>query len=148
MARKTPVPPARETSGDASPRRRGRPPKTRTAAAGTAARRGAPGKNSAADAPPRRTKAAAKATQKRPPGRPKASPASAPSGRGRKAGAAELTKQIQQILDQLSALRGIQTAMKALDAKLEAVLRQVEARGARDPADAVGPAWPCSSRNR
>ena len=126
MARKTPVPPARETSGDASPRRRGRHPKDRSAAAG----------------------AAAKATQKRPPGRPKASPASAPSGRGRKASAAELTKQIQQILDQLSALRGIQTAMKALDAKLEAVLRQVEARGARDPADAVGPAWPCSSRNR
>ena len=73
---------------------------------------------------------------------PKASPAPAPrgtSGRGRKAGAAELTGQIQQILDELSELRGIQTAVQALDAKLDAVLRQVEARGGRDPGDAVPP---------
>ena len=75
-------------------------------------------------------------------GRPKASPAPAPVGtnsRGRKAGGAELTGQIQQILDELSELRGIQTAMQALDAKLDAVLRQVEARGGRDPGDAVPP---------
>jgi len=61
------------------------------------------------------------------------------SGRGRKAGAAESTGQIQQILDQLSELRGIQTAMQALDAKLDAVLRQVEVRGGRDLGDAVPP---------
>ena len=142
MARRPPEPPARETSAGASPRRRGRPPKTGTAGAGTAARRGRPGKKSAADIPPPRTKAVAKAPQKRAPGRPKASPAPAPrgtSGRGRKAGAAELTGQIQQILDELSELRGIQTAMQALDAKLDAVLRQVEARGGRDPGDAVPP---------
>ena len=62
-----------------------------------------------------------------------------PAARGRKAGAAELTGQIQQILDELSELRGIQTAMQALDAKLDAVLRQVEAPGGRDPGDAVPP---------
>ena len=94
------------------------------------------------DAPPPRAKAAAKALQKRAPRPRKASPAPASrdtSGRGRKFGASELTGQIQQILDQLSELRGIQTAMQALDAKLDAVLRQVAARGERDPGDAVPP---------
>ena len=74
-----------------------------------------------------------------------AKPATAPvtrqaSGQGRVRPSTEaLTAQMQQILDELGALRGITSAVQALSAKLDAVLRQVGAPGERDPGDAVPP---------
>jgi hypothetical protein len=62
------------------------------------------------------------------------------SGQRRGRSTAEtLTGQMQRILDELGALRGIQTAVQALGTKLDAVLRQVGSPGERDPGDAVPP---------
>jgi hypothetical protein len=52
---------------------------------------------------------------------------------------AALMAQMQQILNQLGELRGINTALQTLSAKLDAVLRQVGDPGERDPGDAVPP---------
>ena len=146
MARKPPEPASRETSSSAGARR-GRPP-GKAAGPSFKARRGRPpGKplGAEADTPPSRAKRQAKAPSKRASMRRTAKPATAPvkrraSGQRRVRSSAEaLTGQMQQILDELGELRGIKTAVQALGAKLDAVLRQVGAPGERDPGDAVPP---------
>jgi hypothetical protein len=145
MARKPSEPASRETSRAGA--RRGRPP-GKAAGPGFKARRGRPpGKplGAEADTPPSRAKRQAKAPSKRASMRRTAKPAAASvrrqaSGQRRVRPSTEaLTAQMQQILAELGALRGIQTAVQALDTKLDAVLRQAAARGERDPGDAVPP---------
>jgi hypothetical protein len=146
MARKPPEPASRETSSRAGARR-GRPP-GKAPGPGFKARRGRPpGKppGAEADTPPSRAKRQAKAPSKRASVRRIAKPAPAPvtrraSGQRRGRSSAEaLAGQMQQILDELGALRGITSAVQGLGAQLDAVLRQVGARIERDPGDAVPP---------
>ena len=141
MARKPPEPPSRETAparargAAADPPRPDSRPKLRLHDGVGRARNQPriprlPAPNGCESAPEARVRAA------------QGQPGSAPrgtSGRGRQAGAAELTAQMQQILDELGELRGIKSAVQALSAKLDAVLRQVGAPGERDPGDAVPP---------
>ena len=146
MARKPSEPASRENRSS-SGARRGRAP-GKAAGPSFKARRGRPpGKTPAAEAetPPSRTKRQAKAPSTRTSMRRTPKPATAPvrrpaSGRGRVRSSTEaLTAQMQQILDELGELRGLKTAVQALSAKLDAVLRQVGASDERDPGDAVPP---------